>query len=335
MAKTASIRLSQVGEFGLIRIINRFLAKDKHKELIVGIGDDAAVLKAGRSEWLGVTTDALVESIHFDLACTDFRQIGWKALAVNLSDIAAMGGKPRWALISLVIRDGIGLESIREFYRGLRHCARTFGVVIVGGNVAKSRHEFSVSVTAMGDIKPSRLIRRRGARPGHILAVTGYPGLAATGLRVLTEGRQTSAFPMALRAWRRPVPRVQMMKRLLEAGILPSAGIDVSDGVASDLAHVAEASETGATVDMDRLPLHREVLRFADLTGTDPVDLAMSGGEDYELLLTFRPADFLRARKLLGRDLTAIGTVTAGRRLLGLRNGAKPTTIKRTGYTHF
>lgn len=140
---------------------------------------------------------------------------------------------------------------------------------------------------------------------------------------------------MALRAWRRPVPRVQMMKRLLEAGILPSAGIDVSDGVASDLAHVAEASETGATVDMDRLPLHREVLRFADLTGTDPVDLAMSGGEDYELLLTFRPADFLRARKLLGRDLTAIGTVTAGRRLLGLRNGAKPTTIKRTGYTHF
>lgn len=326
------MNLREIGEFGLIERIDRMIARGQRSlpnDLIIGIGDDAA---AWKSDSVTVSTvDTLVEGIHFTREFSSWRDVGWKALAVNLSDVAAMGAYSRWALVALSLPDRLTFDDVRRLYQGLIACARRYRTHLVGGNITKSPDSLVISVTVTGSIKPRRLWRRDGARVGDVIAVTGHLGEAAAGLAALKKN--TSA-PSAVRRYRRPLPRLDAARRLQNAGIPVHAAIDLSDGLAGDLRHVCKASRTGARIDLDALPVTPSTVRLARRLNMNVEKWTLDGGEDYELLLTMTEKDFTKARKLLGGKLTSIGFVTPGRNIRFYRNG-RPTEIRGTGYRHF
>jgi len=272
------VKLFNVGEFGLIERFKGLLGEAPEGE--VWIGDDAAVLRAPGGTIL-FTADLLVEGVHFDLAWTSPEDLGYKAVAVNCSDVAAMGGTPRRALVSLGVRTGIELPFLEALYGGMRECSDRFDMAVVGGDVSRAE-ALVLSVALLGNPAGRRVVERRGARPGDAICVTGTLGAAAAGLRLLRQG--LPARPDLRAAHLRPTPRVREVEVLRR--YLPSAMIDVSDGFAADLGHLCAASGAGAVVDAGRLPL-------VDVTGLplqlDPLGLALSGGEDYELCFTIAP----------------------------------------------
>lgn len=326
------MNLREIGEFGLIERIDRMIARGQRSlpnDLIIGIGDDAA---AWKSDSVTVSTvDTLVEGIHFTREFSSWRDVGWKALAVNLSDVAAMGAYSRWALVALSLPDRLTFDDVRRLYQGLIACARRYRTHLVGGNITKSPDSLVISVTVTGSIKPRRLWRRDGARVGDVIAVTGHLGEAAAGLAAL---KKKISAPSAVRRYRRPLPRLDAARRLQSAGIPVHAAIDLSDGLAGDLRHVCKASRTGARIDLDALPVTPSTVRLARRLNMNVEKWTLDGGEDYELLLTMTEKDFTKARKLLGGKLTSIGFVTPGRNIRFYRNG-RPAEIRGTGYRHF
>ena len=300
-------------EFQLIDLFTRALPRSG-EGVVIGVGDDAAVLRPPRGEVLCATADALVEDVHFDRRFAP-EDVGWKALAVNLSDLAAMGARPLWALVALAVTGRETPGRLVRIARGLGACARRHGVAVAGGNVTRAR-ELSLTVTALGAAAPGRVLRRGGARPGDVLLVSGTVGDAAL-------GRARGAAPALAARQRRPRPRLALGRAL--AGIA-SAAIDVSDGLVQDLGHVCDASGTGATVRLADLPLS-PAYRRAVRGRADRFAPALGGGEDYELLVavppTRVPGALAAARRVRAR-LTAIGTVerTRGIRLLGASGAA-------------
>lgn len=285
----------------------------------VGIGDDAAVLEAPPAARLVVTTDLLIEDVHFRRRYTEPADIGWKSLAVNLSDIAAMGARPRWSLVALACPPGTALDEVEAFYEGLTVLAAEHQVVLVGGDTSASPAGWVVNVTVIGDTERPPLTRA-GARVGDVLAVTGDVGRSAAGLDVLERreappGLAADALAAATAAHLRPRPRVREAQWLAGAGGV-TAMIDLSDGLATDARHLARESRVGARVDLARLPVAPATRRVARALGRDPLAWATGGGEDYELLLTCEPGAFERLRRGLARatgtPLTAIGEVVAG-----------------------
>lgn len=270
---------------------------------MVGPGDDAAVLRPRPGEDLVATVDAVVEGVHFD-ASFGPRDIGWKALAVNLSDLAAMGARPMHALVALALPPGASPRTATEIARGLGACARAYGTAIVGGNVTRAG-ELSVTVTALGTVPAGRAVLRSGAQPGDLVAVTGTLGDAALGLRAHAPRA------LALRQ-RRPAPRLAAGRAL--AGLVRAA-IDVSDGLTQDLGHVCRASGVGARIGLADLPLspaYRRMMRGL----RDPWAPALGGGEDYELVLALPPQALGRARAAAKRartPLTVVGRFVRGR----------------------
>jgi thiamine-monophosphate kinase len=253
----------------------------------VGIGDDCAVLELGERALLLATTDLLIEDVHFRRRYAEPADIGWKSLAVNLSDIASMGGRPRWALIALACPDETSSHEIEAFYEGVGSLARKHDVAIVGGDTSSSREGWIVNVTLLGEAH--RPIRRSTARIGDVIAVTGALGRSAAGLAVLERGAPSEISADALaeltRAHLRPLPRVREGAWLGDVDGV-AAMIDLSDGLATDLDHIAEESHVGARVDLARVPVSEATRRVADRFGMDALAWATSGGEDYELLLT-------------------------------------------------
>jgi len=283
----------------------------------VGIGDDCAVLEPGRG-LLVVTTDLLLENIHFRRQYTEPADIGWKAMAVNLSDIAATAGRPRWALVALACPEGTTAAEVEAFYTGALKLGDEHGVVIVGGDTSVSPTGWLVNVTLIGEaIRP---VLRSGAQPGDVVAVTGSIGASAGGLALLEDGRELPGLPASARArvvaaHLRPQPRVAEGRWMADTGDL-TAMIDLSDGLATDLGHITIESTAGARIHLDRLPVDESTRAVAAALGRDPLDWATSGGEDYELLLTCPPAAFeglaAELREATGVPLTAIGEITAG-----------------------
>lgn len=329
------MKISQLGEFGLI---DRIRASTAHasRRIPVGIGDDAAALTLSPAATLLATTDMLIEGVHFDLAFTDFYSLGWKSAAVNLSDIAAMGGVPRAALTALGIPRGVTVHQVDEFYRGFLACARAYRTALAGGDTCSSPHSLIVSVTMLGEAKRSRIVRRSGARPGDRLFVTGTLGDSAAGLELLRNAeygmrnRSEGAKKLITRHLR-PAPRIEWGRKLA-AGIA-SAMIDVSDGLSSDLGHLCDESGVGADVLADRIPISRELRSVKGLHGTAH-HYALTGGEDYELLFTVPPA---RLKMLASRRIAAteIGRVTASGKLRLLDAEGSARLLPRTGYDHF
>ena len=312
--------LADVGEFGLIARIARAAARVRGPAVVLGIGDDAAVLRPRAGERLLVTTDALVEDVHFRWRSEKPAAVGRRALAAALSDLAAMGGRPLGCLLALAAPPSLPLRRADGLLRGLLAAAREFACPLVGGNVTAAR-ETSLTVTALGSARPGRILTRRGARPGDRILVTGSLGGAALGLaRAARGGRRGPA----------PRPRLAAGAALART---PGIGgcIDVSDGLEADLAHLLEAAAggpLGAELDVSRVPLPRGLRAACARLGLDPERLALAGGEDYELLFTARPgapgAGALARR--LGLPVSEIGRVTA-----------RPTPRRRApgGWRHF
>ena len=285
-------------EFELIRRIAEVVGR-RGPGVDVGVGDDAAVLGD-----LVATVDALVEDVHFRLQTTGLEDLGWKALAVNVSDLAAMGARPLGALVALIAPPSVDGDAVAELYRGLEACARAFGCPVVGGDISRGP-VLTLAVTALGRSDAPAL--RDGARPGDVLAVTGPLGGSGAGLAVL-EGRVDLPAALAeavVRRHRRPQPRLAEGQAL--AGRV-HAMLDVSDGVASDALRIAEASGATSVVDLDALPLDTGVAEAAAALGLAPGVLAATGGEDYELLVALPPDAVASA----GVALHVIGRVEAG-----------------------
>lgn len=309
------MRLGDTGEFELIDRLTRGLPV--RPDVVQGVGDDAALLAPAADALLVATCDAQVEGRHFlrDIATPE--EIGHKALAVNLSDVAAMGGEPLWALVSLLLPPALDTVVLDGIYAGLRRLADQYTVAVVGGNVAATGGPLVIDVTLLGAVPKGRALRRDGGQPGDALLVTGTLGAAAAGLLALvTEPGHVTLPREALAEARRrlvaPEPRVLAGRALAAAGTV-TAMLDVSDGLASDVRHLCARSGAGAEIDAASIPIDAAAGIIASAYGRDPIWLALNGGEDYELLFTAPPAGVEALRTVsaeVGCDISVIGRLT-------------------------
>jgi thiamine-monophosphate kinase len=324
--------VADIGERALIERIRARLAPPSW--VIVGPGDDAAVIEPERGALDVLTTDAQVEGIHFDRRFCPPDAIGHKALAVNLSDLAAMGASPRAALLSLVLPEGQLVADLDAMLDGLLALAARHRVALIGGNITRSPGPLVLDVTALGSVARRRVLVRSGARPGDEVFVTGSIGYGLVGLRTLQAGE--TGFNAATARYLRPEPRVRA-GLLLGRNRAATACMDLSDGLADGLHQVAEASGVGIAIDPEALPIDRDVMGWFEHHRADPAIAAVCGGDDYELMFTVRPAHRgrLRAVKRLLGDLpiTKIGVVTKDRGVV-LRTAAGDREVPR-GFEHF
>lgn len=325
----ASETIKALGEFGLIARLTAGLAT--RPDVLVGVGDDCAVLDLGGDLVTLATCDALLDGEHFLRDVATPEQIGRRAMAVNLSDIASMGGWPRCALISLLLPADLPTIFMDGVYRGLRAEAEQYGALIVGGNITGSA-TFGIDITLLGQARRGQALLRSGARPGDALLVTGALGEAAAGLHLLLHPELDAPASIADRlksAQLAPVPRVPEGRLLATTGAV-TAMLDISDGLAADLGHLCEQSGVGARLDTAALPIPDAVRAAARLAGQSALDWALFGGEDYQLLFTAPPAAVPRLIETLwiatGTPVTAIGEILPPEAGLTLR--ARDGSIK-------
>jgi thiamine-monophosphate kinase len=339
MSSHTSATIASIGERALIARV-RERAGQPPAFVSVGIGDDAAVLEPARGELEVVTTDALVEHIHFRRDWTAARSIGAKAVAVNLSDLAAMGATPRAILLGFILPDDLLVADFDALVDGAVSEAAAGGATVVGGNISKSPGPLVVDVTALGSVGRRRALRRSGGRPGDVLYVTGTMGGGAAGLAILQSGAARAALSAedlaCVERYERPSPRVRC-GRLVAASRSASACMDLSDGLADAVRQVAEASGTGAVIEAALVPLSAGADRWLSRDGRDAVDAALAGGDDYELLFAV-PAIRRRAFEaamLKCRPVAAarVGRLTRERDLVLARAGG--TTTLNFGFRHF
>lgn len=326
------MNLKDLGEFGLI---SRIAGRVKPRSGVeVGIGDDAAVTRPTDGCFTLTTTDMLVEGVHFDLSLCDPITLGRKSLSVNLSDIAAMGGEPRYFLLSMAIPPSFPVAFLDDFTKGMLQRADEFGVGLIGGDTSSSKGGLVLSVTVIGEQQPERIVQRNGAKPGDLIFVTGSLGDSALGLELLKRGERSGS---AAERHLDPLPRVREGMALAAARI-PTAMIDVSDGLAADLGHVLENSSVSARLLVHKIPLStffRE--KYATLSD-EALSLALAGGEDYELLFTApfsREDEVYSLFKQLGTAVTLIGEITAGSGLFLITEEGREYKIAKKGYNHF
>jgi thiamine-monophosphate kinase len=332
------VTLGELGEQRLIERVRRAFGASGG-DVLVGIGDDAACLAWPRGHVL-LTTDTLIEDVHFRRSTATLREIGAKALVVNVSDIAAMGGEPRFALVALSVPGGWRVAEIDELYAGLGEAAARYGVALVGGDTCRSPEGLVVTITLVGRVDGPPL-RRAGAKPGNAILVTGSLGAAAAGLTVLGRDTPTvpeSALDTVREAHRRPTPRVAEGQLLRASGVV-TAMIDLSDGLATDLGHIVTESAVGAVVHLAALPVAEATRRVAAGLGADVLDWALSGGEDYELCFaaTAEAAPALAARltAATGTPVTRIGEIRSAAEGLTFVDEAGRPVVVQPGFDHF
>ena len=330
--------VSELGEHALLARILARLPRPS-PSVLVGPGDDAAVLAPARNERLVVTTDAVVEGVHFSRAFSSPADIGHKALAVNLSDLAAMAATPRWALLSLVLPGSWLVADVEDLVDGLGALAGRHAVSVVGGNITRTEGPLVVDVTAGGEVAPRRWLTRSGAKAGHEIYVSGTIGGAAAGLEALRSaiGDQGSGIGKCIARHRRPEPRVRLGIAMGRARAAKAA-MDLSDGLADALRQVAAASEVGVRIDGEALPIDPCAREWWASRGIDPVSAAVRGGDDYELLFAVPPKSggALRsvARHVADPPLTKIGVFTKDPRELVVARAGKEDALPE-GFEHF
>jgi len=303
------LKLSQAGEFGLIERIRRIVG-DKDPGVVLGIGDDAAVFRSTPG-WLTVlTTDALVEGVHFHLRYTPTESLGWKALAVNISDVAAVGGIPRYAVVSLALPAKWSVEDVEALYRGMVRCGKAYGCRLVGGDTVRSLGGCFLSVALVGEVEEKYIIRRSGAQEGDLLCVTGEIGGARAGLEVLSAGQDRERFPESVSRFLEPRVRLQEA-RFLAQKVGVSSMIDISDGLSSEVQHLCRESHLGCRLWEEKIPLEREVILWAGEQGEDVSTYALGSGEEYELLFTVAKSKFEHWQKQ-GEDKNKVKTTVIG-----------------------
>lgn len=330
---------STTGEFELIAKLTEGVPRET-EDILCGIGDDCAVIRGRGNECILVTTDSLIEGIHFLRKWTDPATLGHKVAAAGLSDIAAMGGMPHCYFVALGMPKELGVGGASALYSGMRSLADKFGAVLAGGDTSASRGDLFISIAVIGGVERERCLFRRGARPGDAVYVTGTLGAAALGLKCLDVGQSDERAAPFVRRHLKPVPRIDEGRRIAASGYA-TAMIDISDGLVADLTHIAQASGLGFEIESAAVPTDEGFGRLAKNLGFDPARLAMSGGEDYELLFTVSRGhikDFEKwsAGGNFGCRLTRIGRMTkdAGA-CVALDDRGKPMEMECGGYDHF
>jgi thiamine-monophosphate kinase len=314
----------------------------KSRDIILGIGDDCAAVKPARGKIMLVTTDTLAEGVHFLRESAPPRLLGGKCAAVNLSDIAAMGGQPKYALLSPCFPKGLDRKWIKDFLRGFHETLSQCGCILIGGNVSSAKDWISVTVTVMGQIAEKRIVKRDGAKPGDLIYITGTPGDSALGLDLLLSGRKplNKAEKYLVSRHLSPTPRVEWGMLIAETG-MASAMIDVSDGLALDLLRLVEASKVCANVSLDSIPLSVPATKMlADMERDDGWRRILNGGEDYELLFTVHPKKESLLKKLIGSGkivASKIGHVTDGAKpkINFSYSSGQTLKVSEYGYVHF
>ncbi len=305
-----------IGEFGLLGRISGMLA-EQATGVVRGIGDDVAVLDASGPEYLLATCDIQVEGVHFTREAITPYQLGRKAAAINVSDIAAMGGDPRWALVSLAIPGSTEVGYVEELYRGMREQAALAGASIAGGNLSRMESIIVVDFTLLGLVAPERLTLRSTARAGDAILLTGSPGESRAGLELILRPDLAVSSLSRQKLLERhlcPQPRLAEGQLLARSGLVTSM-IDVSDGVIGDLCHICKASGKGAEIEAASLPVSPAIYEAARGAGVDWLEWVLSGGEDYELMFTSSPGDVRSLKEMLmdatGTSCVQIGRITA------------------------
>lgn len=332
------MKVSELGEFGLIdliaKTINSAPGNKASTQLICGIGDDAAAWHSDDSTQLA-TVDSLLQNVHFTLDIMPWRELGWKALAINLSDIAAMGGVPRYALVALAIPGHTEVDDVIALYQGMLELAQESGVAIAGGDTDNAP-TVSITVTVFGNVSKQgkHLLMRSTAKPWEQIAVTGFLGAAAAGFDMLIKKLRFDAESAASlrQAFLKPEPRIAEGELLVKQGI--RTAIDISDGLVSDLKQICKASRVGARIEVDRMPVHPAVkANFSDRA----LELALSGGEDYELLFTGSAEAIARVKKVASCPITVIGEITAGKagEVTLVDSKGSVFNVAKAGWEHF
>lgn len=308
--------ISSLGEFGLIDHLTKN-NETRNSSTILSVGDDGAVIDHFGRQTV-VSSDLLLEGIHFDLSYTPMKHLGYKSVVVNLSDIYAMNATPTQITMNIAFSNRFSLEALDEFYEGVYAACETYGVDLIGGDTSTAQKGMVISVTAIGEVAPDAYTTRSGAKPNDLICVSGELGGAFLGLTLLEREKkifeETGAQPdlegQAYIVGRllKPEARKDIIEYFAEAGIIPSAMIDISDGLSSDILHICKQSETGCVLYEDKLPMADEMKEFAYKLQTDPTACALSGGEDYELLFTVAQADYEKIR--VNPSLSIIGYIT-------------------------
>lgn len=335
--------ISEIGEFGLIDHLNEKI-KIKHSSTIKGIGDDAAVIESGDHVKV-VTTDLLLEGVHFDLSYAPLTHVGFKAVAVNISDVAAMNAIPKQITVSIALSNRFSVEAVDALYAGINAAAEHYGVDVVGGDTTASRSGLVVSVTAIGEVKKEQVVYRSGAKENDIICVTGDLGGALVGLQILEREKQVylsnpdmkpelDKYQIVTARQLRPEARMDIIHELREMEVVPTSMMDVSDGLASELFHICKASKVGVTIYEDKLPIDKQTFDTAVELGLDPITCVLNGGEDYELLFTIDQKDFHKLEK--HPDIHFIGHVTKEEdgKYLVTKSGTA-AQLKAQGWKHF
>ena len=334
------MKVSELGEFGLIDLLAKMANSSpsnqiaSRQQLIIGIGDDAAAWYGDTSTQLA-TVDSFIQDVHFSLAIASWNELGWKALAANLSDIAAMGGIPRYALVSLALPGYTEVDDVTALYKGMIELTQEFGVAIIGGDTS-SAPLVAITITILGSTRKrdKNMLTRSTAEPGEKVAVTGELGAAAAGLEMLNKQLQfdPEATTCLKNAYLHPYPRIAEGQLLVDQGV--KTAIDISDGLISDLNHICKASQVSARIEIDRVPIQPTVkANFGDKS----LELALSGGEDYELLFTASTKIINKVRRAASCPITIIGEIVADRigEVTLIDRKGNPFTLGKAGWEHF
>lgn len=309
--------LGKLGEFGLIKHLTDKIEL-KNKSSVRGVGDDAAVIDYKDKQTV-VTTDMLVEGVHFNLLYTPLKHLGYKAVTVNLSDIYAMNAQPKQITVSFAVSNRMSIEALEEIYRGVYMACEVYGVDLVGGDTTSSLSGLNISVTALGEASKDELVYRSGAKENDIVMVSGDLGAAFCGLHILEREKEVfkdnpqvqpdlEGHDYILERQLKPEARKDVIQALKEEGVKPSSMIDVSDGLSSDMLHICHASDIGCEIYEEKLPIDPTTVTTAEEFSLHPATCALSGGEDYELLFTVSPQDFKKIEK--NRRWMPVGYIT-------------------------
>ncbi len=315
--ETKRTELSELGEFGLIKHLTESFSIEQ-PSTIKGIGDDAAVIDYGENVTL-VSTDLLVEGVHFDLSYTPLKHLGYKCAVVNFSDIVAMNGKPRQLFVGISVSNRFPVEALEELYEGIRLACKRYGVDLAGGDTTSSLHGLFISLTVTGEAAKEDIVYRNTAKENDLICVTGDLGSAYMGLLMLEREKKVyqanpdmqpdlEGYDYILERQLKPETRADILEILKTAGVKPTAMIDISDGLASEVLHLCEDSGLGCRIFEDKIPLDAMTIATAEEFNIQPVTAAMNGGEDYELLFTISMNDFEKVRALEG--ISIIGHMT-------------------------
>jgi thiamine-monophosphate kinase len=315
--KNNRTELSDLGEFGLINQIKESV-KINNKSTVKGIGDDAAVID-NTDGMTVLTSDMLIEGIHFDLTFSPLKHLGYKAVVVNLSDVYAMNAKPRQVLVNIGVSNRFSLEAIEEFYAGVLLACDKYGVDLAGGDTTSSHHGFVISVTAMGVAPKEKIVYRNGAHENDLICVTGDLGAAYVGLQLLEREKKIflenpniqpdfEGHDYILERQLKPEAQKWLVDALEKAGVVPTAMIDISDGLSSEILHICTQSERGCQLYENKIPVDHQTALVAEQFNLSPTVCALNGGEDYELLFTVKTTDFEKIKDIKG--LHFIGYIT-------------------------